>query len=360
LKAREKTFVIAEAGVNHNGSLERALELVEVAAMAGVDAVKFQTFRAARLASSGARKAEYQITTTGADEDQLSMLRSLELSYQAHHVLAERCAQLGVSFMSTAFDLDSLRFLARFDMPATNIPSGDVTAAPLVLEAARIGRPILLSTGMCTLEEIEEALAVIAFGLTRHAEQPSRNSFAKAYASPDGRRAVAETVTLLHCVTEYPAALGDVNLRAMEVMRERFGLPVGYSDHTLGTSVALAAVALGARVIEKHFTLDRNLPGPDHRASLEPQELADLVRGIREVEIALGKSRKEPSAAELNNRLVARRSVVASRAIERGEPFSAENLDIKRPGVGRSPIEYWELLGTAAARDYAVDEVIEP
>jgi N-acetylneuraminate synthase len=337
-----------------------ALELAAVAARAGADAVKFQTFRPERIASTLARKAEYQVANTGVDGNQLEMLQALALPEATHGAIASRCAELGIAFMSTAFDLESLQFLTRFDMPATKIPSGDVTAAPLVLAAARAGRPVILSTGMCTLVEIEEALGVIAFGLTQR-EQPSGGDvFAAAYASTAGKAALREHVTLLHCVTEYPAPLADVNLKAMDVMRDRFGLPVGYSDHTLGISAALAAVARGATVIEKHFTLDRNLPGPDHRASLEPIELEGLVRGIREVEMCLGALQKEPTAQELRNRRFARRSLVTARAVRRGELFDHENLVVKRPGDGRAPIHYWSVLGTPAERDYAPDELLEP
>lgn len=354
----DRTFLIAEAGVNHNGSLDMALQLVDVAAKAGADAVKFQTFKAEGVVSVHARKAAYQVQNTGEDGTQLEMLRRLELSPEALDSIAARCRELGVAFMATAFDLESLRFLARFEMPAMKIPSGDVTAAPLVLETARLGRPIILSTGMCTLEEIQVALGVIAFGLVG-AGAPSREAFQSAFASAAGREALAQRVTLLHCVTEYPALPTDVNLRAMETMRTEFGLPVGYSDHTLGTAVSLAAVARGATVIEKHFTLDRSLPGPDHPASLEPAELTALVRDVRCIEQALGSAHKGPCQAELRNRSIARRSLVAATGIRRGERFSVDNLTIKRPGEGASPILYWELMGHEATRDYAADEVIE-
>lgn len=360
MRADSKTFVIAEAGVNHNGSLDMALKLVAVAAQAGADAVKFQTFRADRLVSVHAKKAAYQETNTGQAGRQLEMLRALELPPAAHRAIAARCRELGIAFMSTAFDTDSLHFLADFDMPAIKIPSGDLTAAPLVLEAAKLGRPIILSTGMSTLDEIEQALGVLAYGLTGSTLNPSPAAFAAAFATPAGRASLDARVTLLHCVTEYPAPAADVNLRAIDVLREAFGLPVGYSDHTLGMNVALAAVARGATVLEKHFTLDRRLPGPDHRASLEPEELGQLVRGVREIEAALGIACKLPSAAELENRQVARRSLVAARVIRRGEHFGVENLAIKRPGDGRQPIDYWALLGTPALRDYAADEAIDP
>lgn len=250
MSASDRTLVIAEAGVNHNGSLDLALQLVEVAARAKADVVKFQTFAAEQLVSAQAQKAAYQIASTGTQGNQLEMLKRLELPAQAYVAIAARCRELGIAFMSTAFDLQSLHFLAQFEMPATKIPSGDVTAAPLVLEAARLRRPIILSTGMCTLADVQEALGVIAFGLTRTQQAPSPQAFASAFVAPEGRAALARHVTLLHCVTEYPAPLADVNLRAMGLLHDTFGLPVGYSDHTLGTSAALAAVALGATIIE--------------------------------------------------------------------------------------------------------------
>lgn len=357
--ARPRTFVIAEAGVNHNGSLNRALELVEVAARAGADAVKFQTFKAEALVSRHARKADYQARNTGDAGAQLEMLRALELSREEHVVLRDRCRVAGIAFMSTAFDLDSLRFLAGLDPPAIKVSSGDVTAAPLLLEIGRLDRPVILSTGMCDLPEIERALGVLAYGLLR-GQVPSREAFASAYGSEEGRAVLRKRVTLLHCVTDYPASVDDIHLQAMRVMRSAFGLPVGYSDHTEGTAVALAAVALGATVIEKHFTLDRGLPGPDHAASLEPDELSRMVADIRTVERSLGEARKEPSAAELPNRTVARRSLVAATAIRCGELFTHENLSVKRPGDGRDPLDYWLLIGQPASRDYAADELIDP
>lgn len=353
------TFVIAEAGVNHNGSLQIALEMVDVAAEVGADAVKFQTFSADRLASTSARKADYQSANTGSGT-QLEMLRQLELSAGDHHEIFKRCEERKIAFMSTAFDSESQKFLSQFAMPATKIPSGDVTAAPLVLEAATMGRPIIMSTGMCTLGEVEEALGVIAFGLTTPAATPSAIAFSQAYSSIEGRAALENWVTLLHCVTDYPAQVEDVNLRAIDVLRTAFGLPVGYSDHTLGIAVALAAVGRGAVVLEKHFTLDRQMDGPDHRASLEPSELRELVAGVRAIDSALGFARKQPAAAELRNRVAARRSLVASRAIRRGEIFDAASISLKRPGHGKRPMDYWRILGSVAARDYSADEVLDP
>jgi N-acetylneuraminate synthase len=356
----ERTFVIAEAGVNHNGALARALRLIDVAAEAGADAVKFQTFRADQLATASAAKAAYQVSNTGDAGSQLAMLRALELSQADHQALFAHCRARGICFMSTAFDAESLAFLATLDMPAIKIPSGDISCGPLLLQAARLRRPLIVSTGMSTLADIERALGVIAFGLTRTREPAARGDFDAAGCSDAGRAALREHVTLLHCVTQYPAPPAAVNLRAMDTMAAAFGLPVGYSDHTLGIEVSIAAVARGATVIEKHFTLDRTLPGPDHAASLEPAELAQLVRSIRNVESALGSTHKAPAPDEVGNRLVARRSLVAARPIRHGEPFSADALTCKRPGHGVSPMALWDLLGRPAQRDYAVDELIEP
>lgn len=355
----ERTFVIAEAGVNHNGSLELALQLVDVAAAARADAVKFQTFKAADLVTAGAARAAYQVANLGEQGTQFEMLRRLELGVAAHHAVARHCADRGVRFMSTAFDAASLALLAGFGMPAIKIPSGDVTCAPLLLQAARLGTPLIVSTGMCDLRDIEAALGVIAFGLTQLGEPSGRRDCIQAYASAEGRAALRRQVTLLHCVTQYPAPAESVNLRAMATMAAEFGLSVGYSDHTLGYEIALAAVARGATVIEKHFTLDRTLPGPDHAASLEPGELGRMVAGIRSIEQALGDGRKVPAAQEIGNRDVARRSLVAARAIRRGEAFSSESLACKRPGHGVSPLDYWDVLGRTAVRDFAPDELIE-
>ena len=355
----ERTLIIAEAGVNHNGSLDLALQLVDVAAQAGADVVKFQTFKAELLATANAAKAEYQVTNTKEAGGQLEMLRRLELSNQDHQTLLQRCRQRGIRFMSTAFDAASLDMLAGLDMPAIKIPSGDITFAPQLIRAARLGRPLIVSTGMSTLADVEQALAVIAFAMTQPGEPTGRADFEAAYASLQGRQALLQNVTLLHCVTQYPAPASSINLRAMDTLRQAFGLPVGYSDHTEGTDVALAAVARGACVIEKHFTLDRQLPGPDHAASLEPTELSRLVQAIRNVEEALGSAIKGPSAAEAGNRPIARRSVVAARAIAPGEVLQAHMLACKRPASGVSPMDFWGLLGRPAGRAYAADEAID-
>lgn len=355
----DRTFVIAEAGVNHNGVLELALQLVDVAAEAGADAVKFQTFKAGHLVTAHATKAEYQVANTQETGSQLEMLARLELSLVGHEALLARCRERGIRFMSTAFDAQSLAFLATLDMPAIKVPSGDITCGPLLLQAARLRMPLIVSTGMSTLADIEQALGAIAFGLTEDRAPSGRADFEVAYGSEEGQRALAQHVTLLHCVTQYPAPPEAINLRAMDTLAAAFGLPVGYSDHTLGIEVSVAAVARGAAVIEKHFTLDRTLPGPDHAASLEPGELKQLVASIRNVERALGSTIKKPVAQELGNRPIARRSVVAARPIRRGEPLTAEALTVKRPGTGISPMDYWSLLGRPASRDYAADDLIE-
>lgn len=353
-------FVIAEAGVNHNGDVGLALELVDVAAAAGADAVKFQTFQADRLVTRLAEKAQYQVDNTGEAGGQFEMLKRLELSERAHRQLVERCSARGVAFMSTAFDAASLSMLARLGMPAIKVPSGDITCAPLLLQAAQLRQRLIVSTGMSTLTDIEQALGVIAFGLIHNGVPTRRADCEAAYFNPEGRQALARHVTLLHCVTQYPAPPEAVNLRAMDTMAAAFGLPVGYSDHTAGIEIAIAAVARGASVIEKHFTLDRSLPGPDHAASLEPSELTQMVRGIRAVELALGHPVKQPVPAEIGNRAVARRSVVAGRVIAQGERLNLDMLACKRPGDGLSPMEIWGLQGKVATRDYAPDEPLSP
>jgi N-acetylneuraminate synthase len=361
MKRKGNVTIIAEAGVNHNGSLEMAKKLVDAAADAGADAVKFQTFRAEAMASVRAAKAQYQKQTTGTAESQFTMLKQLELDEAAHRVLAARCRTRGILFLSTPFDQDSVDFLAkRIGVPMLKLASGEITNGPLLLSAARTRKPILLSTGMSDIKDIEAALGVLAFGYTRPQDTPSRTAFRKAYASLAARKALRKKVTLLHCTTEYPAPLADVNLLAMDTIRAAFGLPVGLSDHTQGTSIPVAAAARGAVVIEKHFTLDRSLPGPDHRASLVPEELKAMVRGIRDVEIALGTAGKRPAPSERKNLAIARRSLVAAREISKGERFNEGNLACKRPGGAVSPLRYWEFLGKRATRNYRKDQVVEP
>jgi N-acetylneuraminate synthase len=354
-----KTFIIAEAGVNHNGSIDLARRLIEVAADAGADAVKFQTFRAEHLVSRQAPKAEYQTRTTDRAESQFDMIRKLELRAEDHAALIAHAGQSGIAFLSTPFDATSLQLLTQdFGMETIKVPSGEITNGPFLLEIARRAKHVILSTGMSTLAEIETALGVLAFGFCTNEAQPGRDQFQQAYTSDQGQQALRQRVTLLHCTTEYPAPFDEVNLRAMDTLAHAFGLPVGYSDHTPGIHIPIAAVARGACLIEKHFTLDRTLPGPDHKASLEPDELRQMVSHIRAVELALGDGIKRPTASEWKNRGVARKSLVAEAAIAEGEVFSTANVACKRPGTGRSPMDYWTILGEKSSRTYGQDEVI--
>lgn len=352
-------YIIAEAGVNHNGSVDMSLQLIDAAADSGANAVKFQTFKADNLVSKKATKVEYQTKTTDASETLYEMLKKLELDENTHKILLDYCLKKGIDFLSTPFDFDSLDLLVNvLKVPCLKIPSGEITNAPLLLKAARSGRDIILSTGMSTLGEVESALGVLAFGYTRVCEMPSESSFAIAYCSEEGQRALRDKVVLLHCTTEYPAWFNRVNLLNLDTLKSAFGLPVGYSDHTPGIAVSIAAVARGAVVIEKHFTLDRNLPGPDHKASLEPGELKTMIQSIRQVEESLGSSRKIPEPTEFKNKVAARKSLVAAKVIEPGEVFSEENLTVKRPGNGISPFYYWKWLGRVATKRYPKDEVI--
>lgn len=348
-------LVIAEAGVNHNGDLNRALALVDAAAAAGAQVVKFQTFRAAALVTVDAPKADYQRQTTGSDESQFAMLKRLELDEHAHRALMARCDEHGIRFLSTPFDADSLDFLVHgLGLDTLKFSSGDLTNGPLLHRAAQTGVKVILSTGMATLDEVAEALGVLACGIL--GRTPSRAGLKAALT--EGQAALAGKVTLLHCTTEYPAPVTQVNLRAMATLREAFRLPVGFSDHTNGIAVALAATALGATVIEKHFTLDRTLPGPDHRASLEPDELAALVAGVTEVAASLGTPEKGPTKSERSNMKVARKSLVALVPIAEGEVFTEANLGVKRPGTGASPMEWWDRLGQKAKHQMIPGEMI--
>lgn len=354
------TLIIAEAGVNHNGEERLAFELVNAAHRAGADIVKFQTFKAKNLVTEQARQAEYQVTNTQREESQLSMLSRLELSYQAHHELLKHCNSLGIEFLSTAFDSESLQFLVSdLGLKRLKIPSGELTNAPLVLEHARTGCDLIVSTGMATLAEIESALGVIAFGYTADLDcEPSIAAFAEAYCSIEGQRKLQEKVTILHCTTEYPAPMEEINLRAMDTLGQAFDLPVGYSDHSEGIAIPIAAVARGAVLIEKHFTLDKTMEGPDHKASLEPDELAAMVSAIRRVATALGSPVKAPTKSEVKNKIVARKSIVAAREINEGELISESHLAIKRPGSGVSPYRYWEIVGSRASKNYAPGELL--
>lgn len=338
--SKKRCLIIAEAGVNHNGDLHLAKELIRVAAEAGADYVKFQTFSADKLVTRMAKQAEYQRQNlqSGENDSQYNMLKKLELSYENHRELIKTCKYYGIEFLSTAFDNDSLRFLIQdLKLDYIKIPSGELTNYPFLRLSATLGKPVILSTGMGTMAEILEAVTV----LTRFGVEKSN-------------------IYVLHCTTEYPALVSEVNLRAMDSIAEETGCKVGYSDHTLGIDVAVAAAARGASVIEKHFTLDRTLPGPDHPASLEPDELKRMVIAIRNVQRALGTGVKQPaSEREANNRDVARKSIVASRAIAAGEKFSEDNLTTKRPGTGISPMRWEDVLGQVARRSFAENDLIE-
>jgi len=352
-------YIIAEAGVNHNGSIEMAKQLIDVAAAAGADAVKFQTFKAERSISKFAPKAAYQKKTTAKSESQLEMVKKLELDEDAHRQLIKHCRSKKIEFLSTPFDFESIDLLARkLKLQHLKLPSGEITNGPYLLHVAKTGKPVILSTGMSTLGEVETALGVLAFGYMGNDDKPSLKKFHDAFCSEAGQKVLKDKVTLLHCTTEYPAPFEEVNLRAMETMRAAFGLPVGLSDHTPGIAVPIAAVALGAVVIEKHFTLDKNLPGPDHKASLEPEELKAMVAAIRNIEKALGNGQKAPTPSELKNRDIARKSLVAAKPIKKGNFFSQENIAIKRPGTGHPPMLYWTLLSRTATRSYDEDDPI--
>lgn len=326
--------IIAEAGVNHNGSFDLAKKMVDAAKEAGVDYVKFQTFNPKKLVSKFAEKAEYQKETTGASESQLEMLQKLTLTNGNFRELKEYCDSIGIGFISTPFDLESIAFLETFDMDFWKVPSGEVTNLPYLEAIAKTGRKVIMSTGMCDVEEIIAAVKAL---------------------EDNG----AKEIELLHCNTQYPTPFEDVNLNAMLTIKEATSKKVGYSDHTLGIEVPIAAVALGAEIIEKHFTLDKTMEGPDHRASLNPTELKTMVDAIRNIEQALGDSNKVASPSETANKVVARKSIVASRDIKQGEILSAENLTTKRPGNGVSPMKWYEVVGTKAVRDFKEDEIIE-
>jgi len=330
-----KTIIIAEAGVNHNGVLSNAKELVDVAAEAGANFVKFQTFKAEKIASKFAEKANYQKQATSRNENQLEMLRRLELSEQDHIELLEYCAQKSINFLSTAFDVESIKMLQALGITLGKIPSGEVTNLPYLRKMAAAFPNLIMSTGMATMGEIHEAL--------------------NALTTAGAKR---ENIVVLHCTTEYPTPMADVNLHAMQTIQKELDVLVGYSDHTLGIEVPIAAVALGACVIEKHFTLDRNMEGPDHRASLEPGELFEMVRSIRNIERALGSTLKQPSGSEQKNITIARKSIVASKHISKGEPFSEDNITVKRPGTGISPMQWDNVIGQKAIQDFNEDELI--
>ena len=330
-----KTLIIAEAGVNHNGSIATAKQLIDIAAEAGSDMVKFQTFKSETLAAQSAEKAEYQKNLTDKGESQFEMIEKLELNRAAHDELIQHCEEKGIRFLSTAFDHDSIDLLNELDIPLYKIPSGEITNLPYLRHIGRMGKSIVMSTGMARINEVHAALNIL---LEVGAEK--------------------NKITILHCNTEYPTPVEDVNLKAMLTMRDELGVAVGYSDHTLGIEVPVAAVALGASVIEKHFTLDRTLPGPDHAASLEPNELKAMVTAIRNIEKAMGDSVKKPSPSETKNIQIIRKSLVAKKSIKIGERFTEDNLTAKRPGTGISPMEWDEVLKKTAKKNYLIDDLI--
>lgn len=354
------TYIIAEAGVNHNGDLDNALKLVDIAVKAGADAVKFQTFKAENLVSTSAEKAAYQQKTTDSEESQFTMLKRLELDLQSHKTLINYCKESGIQFLSSPFDLDSLQLLTELNIPKIKLGSGEITNSPLLLACAHTQKPMIFSTGMATIAEIEQALAVLAFGYIHpSSEMPtSLEQCYQAYISAEGQTALQDKVSLLHCTTEYPAPFNEINLQVIYSLEKTFGLPIGFSDHTEGIAIPVAAVALGAKIIEKHITLDKTMSGPDHSASLAPEELIEMVKSIRQVEQALGQSQKIPTLSEQKNRHCARKSLVAKTYINEGELFSVDNVTTKRPESGLSPHLYWEVIGEKATKSYNVDDII--
>lgn len=334
--SNKKVFIIAEAGVNHNGSLRIAKKMVDVAKKAGADAVKFQTFDAKSLACASAPKAGYQKKNTSCDESQLDMLKKLQFGEKEHKEILEYCQKKGIIFLSSPFDLNSVDMLKKLGLKTFKVPSSEITDLPYLKKIGKLRKNIIMSVGMSTLKEVEKALSIL-----------------NEAGTPKGR------ITILHCNTEYPTPIENVNLMAMQTIKDKFGVEVGYSDHTLGTEVPVAAVALGAKVIEKHFTLDKNMEGPDHTASLDPQELKEMVTNIRNIEKALGKNSKDPSAGELRNRKVVLKSIVASMAIKKGDILTEENLTTKRPGTGISPMKWDDIVGkTKAAKSLTSGEMI--
>lgn len=351
--------IIAEAGVNHNGSVELAKQLVDIAVASGVDVVKFQTYKTDNLVVKNAPKASYQQQASKQSESQYDMLKRYELSVDEHRELIDYCQQHSVEFLSSAFDLESLDLLANeFGLETIKFGSGEITNWPLLLRAAQLHKKIILSTGMSVLSDVENALAVLAFGFLYNRFPESLDDCYQAYFRKESQELLNKNVTLLHCTTEYPASFSEVNLNVIETMRRAFDLLVGFSDHTVGIAMPIAAVAKGAAVIEKHFTLDKDLPGPDHKASLDPKELAEMVKSIRQVEKSLGNGVKRPSERELQNKDVVMKRLIATDAIKKGERFSHSNLSLKRAAQGISSASYWQWIGKKANRDYQQGEVV--
>lgn len=354
----KSVYIIAEAGVNHNGDRGMAFALIDAAAEAGADAVKFQTFDAIKLASKHAPKASYQKKLTNGDESQLDMLKKLELPKEWHSDLKRHCILRGIEFLSTAFDSDSLRFLNDLGVNRFKIPSGELANGPLLWQFARTKKPLILSTGMAFLSEVEEALAIISHALRFSHEPQSLQEVWQAWSDPESRQVLAGHVTLLHCTSRYPTPFNQVNLRAMDTLAATFGLSVGYSDHTEGILIPVAAVARGACVIEKHFTLDRNLPGPDHQASLEPDELKQMVCQIRALQDSFGHGGKSPYPEEWDTRRAARQQVVAAREIAKGALLNRDDLTTARCGVGMEPSTLWAMVGTVSKNSYQAGEIV--
>jgi len=350
-------LIIAEAGVNHNGSKDLAFRLIEEAKLAGADIVKFQTFKTEQVVSKTIDQTKYQIDNLGLKDNQFNMLKQLELDIQTHFELQKHCNQVGIEFLSTAFDFESLNFLVKdLELKRLKIPSGELTNLPLLLEYATSGCDLILSTGMATLGEIENALGVLAFGLLG-GSSPSLSAFSNAYSSKEGQKLLKEHVKLLHCTTEYPAPIREINLNAMSTLSSTFDLQVGYSDHSKGIVIPIAAAALGASIIEKHFTLDKTLHGPDHKVSLEPIELKKMVDGIRCVEICLGSSIKAPQTSEIKNKLLTRKKLVANKNLIKGHQLVKEDIAILRTKHGNDPSDYWDLVGKILITDVKKGEV---
>lgn len=352
------TFIIAEAGVNHNGSLKLALKLVKAAANAGADAVKFQTFIAKELVTASASKADYQKKSDGVKDSQLQMLQRLELTPEMHERLIRECRRFNIEFMTTAFEMESLKYIRRLGLQRYKIPSGEITNAPFLMEYARLKKPLILSTGMSDLKEIQEAIGVIAFGVLNK-KNPSREKFLKLGMDRSVLQNMKNCLTILHCTTEYPAPDADLNLKALDTLSQTFGLPVGYSDHSVGITAAVAAVARGAVVIEKHLTLNRSMPGPDHAASIVPDEFMAMVDQIRRVEKMLGQSEKRAVQSEVKNKVIARKVLVASRDLKKGTVLKSQDISIKRAGKGISPMDFWNMVGSRVKRDMKKDESLD-
>ncbi|WP_102273799.1 N-acetylneuraminate synthase [Cytobacillus massiliigabonensis] len=355
----KQTYIIAEAGVNHNGSLELAFALVDAAVKAGANAVKFQTFKTENLVTKKAKQAAYQVNNIGEETSQFAMLKKLELSYEEFMQLKSYCDAKKIEFLSTPFDRESVDFLVDdLGIRTVKIPSGELTNAPFVHYISTKRKPIILSTGMATMGDIHEALSFMAYGLAYPDKQVEKEVIQEFYHTDEAKKWLKNYVTILHCTTEYPTPYSDINLRAMDHLKKEIQVNVGFSDHSVGIYVPIAAVARGAKVIEKHFTISRLLPGPDHRASLDPDELSEMVRTIRNIEQSLGNGDKKPTMSEQRNQIAARKSLVAAKAIEVGEIFTEENVTVKRPGSGMSPSQYWSIIGTNASKSYEEDELI--